>query len=320
MLPSVPASSRALAALFAAVLLAALAAPSLGAAAAGGIALEQEGDRAFESRASGTSSAWALDGPIESAVSAYTAALEQRPDDLGLRVKLLRALFFQAEYVSQAEDRRKELYSRGTDLFEESFALLARHVGVRSLRGVRGESLRGRLGQIDEAGPLYFWGAMHWGLWAESFGKIAAIRQGVLKKVRELGEGAVVLAPTYESYGPLRIVGRLHHLTPKIPVYSGWVDRRHAVRMLQQSADAEPLEPLNRTFLAHALWELAGNHGAALDLLWSVVGSTPRASHQVEDLRAIEGARDLIRLVESDARKHGARASSRVQRSTPAGR
>ncbi|MEM1246518.1 MAG: hypothetical protein AAGK22_09100 [Acidobacteriota bacterium] len=275
----------------------ALCAPSSAAAAAGAASLfEANGDRAFAERSR-------LSARGLQAIAAYEEAVSAEPTNLTLRVKLLRALFFQAEYATDRLEERKELYERGRTLFEESYQLLANFAGRDTLRGLKVENLPSVVGHFDDAGPLYFWGAMHWGLWAESFGKVAAVRQGVIKKVRELSQGALLLAPTYEGYGPVRVLGRLHHLTPKVPILTGWVNRREAVDLLRRAVSAAPDEPLNPTFLAHALWQLSNDHRGALRLLREVIQRRPRTSHELEDRKAIDGAHELIARIESDAAK-----------------
>ena len=271
-----------------------------------GTAAEEQGDQAFAQRARGGAGS-ADQQVVDDAIEAYERALEQDEANLSLRVKLLHALFFKAEYASQGLEEQKVLYARGRDLFEKSYELLANKAGRDTLRGVPVKQLGSLIGRFDEAGPLYFWGAMHWGLWAESFGKVAAVRQGVIKKVRELSEGALALAPQYENYGPFRVLGRLHHLTPKIPILTGWVDRKRAVLLLRRSVDSAPDEPLNQTFLAHALWQLTGDHRGALEILRGVIVRRPRDTHKVEDRKAIDGARELIARVEQDAARRKVR-------------
>ena len=253
---------------------------------------ELAGDRAF-ARRGGTEHVGESGAAVSLAVAAYSSALKDEPANLAVRVKLLHSLFFKAEYVDSPGPTRRATYDQGREVFERGFQLISEQVG-RNLKSLDADVLPTLLKDIADAGPFYFWGAMHWGLWAESVGKTTAVRNGVLGKVRLLSEGAAALSPSYESYGPLRVLGRLHHLTPRIPLFTGWVDRHEAVRLLQRSSDLAPDEPLNKTFLAHVLWQVENRDDQALELLREVVRQGPRSDHRAEDLRAIEGARELI--------------------------
>ena len=263
------------------------------------------GDLAFERRAEVLAGSWANPNLIREANEAYSRALEMRTSDLEVRVKLLHTLFFEAEYALISENRRKDLYQRGTRLFEAGYTDLALRVGRKTLDGVDARSLVALLEDVDEAGALYFWGAMHWGLWAESFGKLAAVRRGVARKVKELGEAASALDPLYEQGGALRILGRLHHLTPKIPLITGWIDRTRALDLLQRSLELGPEDPLNRAFLAQAIWDLEHDSRRAISLLREVVDQAPRTQQLVEDRRAIAAARDLLNRLMSTGSRAG---------------
>ncbi len=264
--------------------------------------LVRSGDEAFERRAENPEGAWASPDRIRQANAAYSQALDIRQDDLEVRVKLLHTLFFEAEYALVSVERRKALYERGTQLFETGYEHLALRVGRKSLNGIHASALPSLLRDVDQAGALFFWGAMHWGLWAESFGKIAAVRRGAARKVLELGEAASILDPHYEQAGALRILGRLHHLTPRIPLITGWIDRGRALELLQRSFELGPDNPLNRAFLAQAVWELERDSRRAILLLQEVVDQAPRTQQLVEDRRAIAAARVLLkRLVGASA-------------------
>lgn len=264
--------------------------------------LEARGDAAFARRAAGGTAVWAARAPIAEAVDAYRRAVAADPDDLGLRIKLLEAVFFEAEYARRDEGERKAMFERGRELFEESFELLARRAGRRSLRGVDADRLPELLADVPEAGALYFWGSVHWGLWAQYFGKLQAVRKGVAKKIRELGEGALALDPDVEEAGPLRLLGRLHHLTPKIVFITGWIDRDRVVPLLSRAVERAPRDPLNRVFLAEAVWELEGDPARARRMMEEVAEWPARPERLLEDRRAIGEAQDLLRRLNEHLR------------------
>ena len=257
------------------------------------------GDAAWDRRAEGARNGKPAPGPIADAVAAYRSALEHEPNDLAIRLKLLRALFFQGEYAVSNRPEGKAIFEEGARIFDQGLLVLADRVGrseltVRKMERLSQKELLALFAEEEHAGPLYFWGAVHWGLWGEYFGKLPAVRKGVAGKIRRLGEAATVLAPDYENGGGHRIIGRLHTLSPRVPLITGWIDRRVAVSRLEQAVEIAPSDPLNRVFLADALLQFRPDRRQeALDLLQGVLSQKPRPELQVEDAQAIEDAREV---------------------------
>ena len=259
------------------------------------------GDRAFARRAQGASEVRAAPGPIGEAVAAYRAAVVRSPWDFGIRVKLLRALFFQGEYAAPDPKAKKAAFEEGRRVFSAGLELLEQRTGQKRLDRVKPERLPGLIGSIEQIGAFYFMGALHWGLWGENFGTMASVRKGVAKKIRNLGEAAIVLDPEYESGGAYRLVGRLHAVAPRIPIFTGWVNRNHAIAMLEKAYSTDPSDPLNKVFLAEALIEFRpGQKRRALDLLTLAADSSPRPGLLIEDTSAIAEAREALERVLKD--------------------
>jgi tetratricopeptide (TPR) repeat protein len=255
------------------------------------------GDTAYTRRAEGAQGNVAQSGPIVEAVEAYAAAVELAPDRLDLRVRLLRALFFQGQYATSDVETKKLLFERGRLQFEESAELLSRRNGVEHGGDeVAVEALVLGLAREPDAGPLHYWGAVHWGVWGELFGNLAAVKKGVAKKVRDHGEVARQLAPDYDSGAPYRLLGRLHAVAPRVPIFTGWIDRELGLRYLEKALELGPDEPLHRAFLAEALLDHgpASAHERAMALLESAASAEPRAELAVEDAQAIADARKSL--------------------------
>ena len=71
---------------------------------------EERGDEACRRRAAGFLDEGAPRAePIETAVAAYEEALESSPDDLGLTLKLIDALYFQGYYVIDDKKTRRRI-------------------------------------------------------------------------------------------------------------------------------------------------------------------------------------------------------------------
>ena len=119
------------------------------------------------------------------------------------RVRLLRALSFQGDYASADVAVKKEIFERGRSLFEESLQLLTRSL-ESPLPSEPPEAIAEAVAHLPEAGPLFYWGAVHWGQWGKLFGPLEAIRKGVAKRLRDGGEVARLLVPDYEEGAPFR--------------------------------------------------------------------------------------------------------------------
>lgn len=261
--------------------------------------LLRQADEAFERRARDADGIWAQAEPIASAIAGYREALELAPDDVSTRTKLMHAIFFQAEYHFRDPARRKAAFDRGCEVFEDGLERLSRDVGTDLYQAETSELPR-LLRDRPEAGPFFFWGALHWGLWGQYFGKMAGLRAGVAKKIRILGEAAMALSPEFENGGGHRLVGRLHALAPRVPLITGWVRRDRGVELLEEAYRLAPNDPLNRLFLGQVLLEFRKERtDEALALIRSAAQMKPRPDKQLEDVKAIADAEEALDALES---------------------
>jgi len=241
---------------------------------------------------------------VEVAVAAWRQAVSLDPDHPGLRARLLQALHFQGEYLIEGEDARRQHFAAARELAEEGFERLARRLGGPEAlddleAGERADALR-RL--VDGTGwtaadlaALHLQGAIVWGKWAERVGAFKAAREGVAGELRTLAGTALELDETCADAGPRRFLGRLHSEAPRIPFFTGWVDRAEAVRHLERAVELAPEEPQNLLFLAEVLVEhRPGRRDEARDLLRGLAVREPRPDQLLEDTRALERARKLL--------------------------
>lgn len=254
------------------------------------------GDAAWERRAEGHDGGHAAAGPIGEAVAAYEEAARQRPEDLEARWKLLRALWFEGDFSASTDEAKRDVFDRGRKLGEESIDLLAKRVGGRDkLSKMEPAAVGKALAGIPEAAPIFFFTAVHWGLWGEAFGRFAAARQGVAGKVRDDSRIVIALDERYEKAAGHRVLGRLHARAPSIPFITGWIDRDTAVSELRKACELFPDEPYNRLFLAEALLDhFPKARAEALDLLRGILAATPEPDRAVEWARARQQAQELI--------------------------
>ena len=289
MVPALPSPARAT--LHAFALAVGLAAAAVPARAAGADESLARGDAAWQRRAEGAQGGRAAAGPIGAAVAAYEEALRAAPQSLEAHWKLLRALWFQGDYVASDNAAKQRVFGRGREVSDAAMAVLARRVGREKLEAARAADRAAALRAIPEAPPLLLWSAANWGLWGEAFGKLAAARQGVGSKIRDWAETLILLDERFENGGGHRVLGRLHSEAPKVPFVTGWVDRDRALAELEKAIAIAPQDLSNRLYLAEALLD---HHPArrerAIAVLRELAAATPRDDERVEDAATIAAA------------------------------
>jgi tetratricopeptide (TPR) repeat protein len=235
-------------------------------------------------------------GQIDSAIAAYEQALRAEPANLDAAWKLLRALHFKGEYVARSTEEKQKVFARGRDVAEAALDRMAQRAGGRKkLDDLSPQAAAKALAGIPQARPIHLWAAVHWGLWGDSFGRIAAARQGVGDHIRRSAEILLALDETYEDAAGHRILGRLHTLAPKVPLVTGWVDRAKAVSELRRAVALAPDNFLNHLYLAEALLEHAPDKkDEAREILRRLAARRPSAGRLVEDERALADARALL--------------------------
>jgi tetratricopeptide (TPR) repeat protein len=230
--------------------------PATLAAQADATAAITAGDAAYARRAEGHQGPKAQPGPINEAIADFERAVKEQPDRLEGAWKLLRALHFKGEFVARTNDEKQKIFARGKEVSEAAIDRLAKRVGGRAkLDAMTPAQAAKALAEVPEAKPVYLWAAVHWGLWGDVFGRLAAARQGVGDRVRAYSEILIALDERYEDAGGHRVLGRLHTLAPKVPFVTGWVDRDKAVSELRRAVALGPDNLDNHLFLAEALFD-----------------------------------------------------------------
>jgi tetratricopeptide (TPR) repeat protein len=260
------------------------------------------GDAAWARRAEGHVGAHASPGPIGEAIAAYEQARKEQPERLEIYWKLLRAQHYRGEFVAITREQKQDVFGPARTVAEAGLDRLARKAGGRErLDAMAPATAAKALAGIPEAAPLHLWAGIHWGLWGDNFGRLAAARQGVGERVRRYSEVVIAIDERYEFAGGHRLLGRLHTLAPKVPFLTGWVDRGKAVAELRRAVALAPEYPLNAVFLADALLQYRSGEAAevatARRLLRQVVerpAGTERPWGVVEDEDAVAQARALL--------------------------
>jgi tetratricopeptide (TPR) repeat protein len=259
------------------------------------------GDAAWARRAEGHQGERAASGPIDQAIAAYERAVKEQPDRLEAYWKLLRALHYKGDFAVQTREGKQQAFGRGREVFEAALGQIARRTGRHTAQkpaqmdALPPQQVAALVKGIPEATAVYLWGAIHWGLWGDSYGRLAAARQGVGDKIRRYGEIALALDERYDRAGARRLLGRLHTLAPKIPFITGWVDRDEAVAHLRRAVALAPEDPFNQVYLADALLQHHPDKAAeAKEILRRVLQKKPDPERVVEDERALAESRRLL--------------------------
>jgi tetratricopeptide (TPR) repeat protein len=254
------------------------------------------GDESYRQRAEGHRGRRAQPQPIQQAIAAYTEALDTDPESLEARWKLLRALYFQGEFVLDDDVARLALFEKGREIADVGRQQIERQYGLTedSLE-MKPEQVAEAIGPDSLAAEIYFWSATHWGLWGRYRGKIAAAKQGVATKIRKFAEIVILLDETVQNAGGHRILGRLNAEAPKIPLFTGWIDRDTAIAELRRALELAPDDLLTQLFLAEALLEFRPERKEeARAILEAITASDPSVTFLVEDTKTIEDARRVL--------------------------
>lgn len=253
------------------------------------------GDAAYERRADGQVEGRAAASPIDQAVKAFEEATALAPDRVDLQWRLLRALYYEADFASRDSDQERDRYRVGAELAETYFAKLNTRLD-RTATEIRPselvEAVEGAGLKREDIARISFWTAVHWGGWAREAGLLGAVLEGVAEKMRAYTEMAVALDAGLERGGPLRLLSRMHGTLPQVPLLTGWVDRERALPLVDRAIKVLSTDVGNRYLLALTLLEQAPERRAeAQRLLEEVASSSPRDDLVIEDLLVIEAAK-----------------------------
>lgn len=223
------------------------------------------GDAAWERRAEGRRGTVAASGPVDEAIAAYERAVVAEPRNLEARWKLLRALRFSGAYVAQTPDQKKAVYSRARAAGDDALKIVESILNPRrlSLESSDADRVAAALRRTPGAAELFVWDATSWGEWALVYGKMAAVRQGAADRIRRSATLAMLIDPSAERGGGARVLGRLHHQTPRVPFITGWASDTEAIRFLREALQQDPSDRLTKVFLAEALIDGGGAKGRA---------------------------------------------------------
>jgi hypothetical protein len=256
-------------------------------------------DAAWERRAEGSDGLGrASREPIAEAILAYEAAVAEEPHALRPRWKLVRALYFAVDLAAVQPTEADARLDRATREADAGLDLLAARLGVSgSLDSFDPELLASSLAPAEraDAAGIFFWSAVVWGAWGQRNGAVDAVRSGIAGRLYQGAIAAAALDPRVEEGGAHRLLARIHAQVPRIPFFSGFVDRSRAVPAAEEALALAPESLVNRYMLALTLLDVAPDRRAeAVRLLEDAASAEPRPEQLVEDLATREAARERL--------------------------
>ncbi len=258
-----------------------------------------EADRLWAERGAGATGGGTSPSRIDPVIAACRRAIEVDPDSLEPKWRLMRAFYFKGEYTTRDPEEKKRIFDEGRRIGDDALALLRKKVAAATGRPAEKEgpvALAPAAKAIPGAAPTFLWAGVDLGKWALLYGKVAAARKGVAAKIRDDAEAVILIDPAYDDGAGYRLLGRLHHQTPRIPFITGWASRSEALKNLKLALEAGPGNFYNRLYWAEALWDYEpSRRDEARKVLEALVGAPPSAGYVVEDLRVKEEAREHLR-------------------------
>lgn len=262
-------------------------------------------DALWARRAEGQLDAKARPEPVRTAITIYEDVIAADPQNLEAYWKLLRALWFSADFATEDAAQERRTYEQAQDVSERAFAALAERVGGSdALEELSPEELRARLPAADhhDAAELYFWHAVNLGAWSRIAGLLEAVRKGVANRLHEATLRSIALDPDVEQGGAIRLLSRLHSELPRVPLLSGWVDHTKALPLAERALAEHPQHPGNAYLLGLVILSNAPERrGEGLVLIDGTARLEPRSDQLVEDLAIQIDARELLEVEQSSA-------------------
>ena len=148
----------------------------------------------------------------------------------------------------------------------------------------------------------HFWAAIAWGLWGMSHSYFASGTKGVAARIRDHALKVISLDEEFADAGGLRLLGRLQTATPKVPLFTGWIDRAEGLSLLDRAYSLSNRDPRNALFLAEAILKyLPEQRVRAVGLVREVSARSPDPDYLVEQTETLTEARRLLAELEGDS-------------------
>ncbi|MDG2304013.1 MAG: class I SAM-dependent methyltransferase [Candidatus Binatia bacterium] len=270
-----------------------------------------QADAAYDRRGSDVDSdRRAAPGPIARAIGLYERVLTERPLDLEVRWRLLRALYFAGDHSSESREERKDRLEHAREVGRIGMDQLAAELGDGThLEDLEPDEIEASVpaGRRQQVAAIYYWTAVSWGALSQLTGTLSAIGDGVANRLYDFTKVVITLDPGYELGGAHRLRSYLHATVPSIPFISGWIETDLAVSESEKALAFDAEDRGNRVIYGVALLETRDEaREEALSILRDIAALEPREETRSEDLsiRALA----LEKVGEDPSSPYGARS------------
>jgi tetratricopeptide (TPR) repeat protein len=226
----------------------------------------------YDRRGEGASGLVAAPGPIDSAITAFSAASAHAEDEKDAAVWLLKSYYYKGTFVYTKVDDQKAVFEK------------AQKIAAQALK------------KFPADASVNYWSAVVWGRFGEVYGILRAAREGVADRIKQYLEQALRTDDHYDDGAAYALLGRVHFKAPKIPLILTWPSKELAERNIRTSLEMAPGVPARRLFLAELLIERKRLDEARKELA-VLTNLAPRPAALIEDRNDIDkGRRHLAEI------------------------
>ena len=228
-----------------------------------------EGIEFYQNRQEGSNGTLASAENINKAIEHFLKAINKSESEKDAALYLLKSYYYKSEFAIKDKEEKKQIFNKGKTLGEE---YIEKHPDSPEFR---------------------YWYLVNLGSWAQVYGILTAAREGVSDLMRIHSEKIIELDPEYRNGGGYFMLGAVHYKSPYIPFLLSWPDNDEAIKYLQLAVETGKAEMKQKNYLAQAI-NKDGQHEKARKLLIEVIITEPDPANLVEELDAIEEARQLL--------------------------
>ena len=207
---------------------------------------------------------------IDKAISNYRRALNDNRNSEEAAVGLMQSYYFKIAFTQLTKEQARELTQQSVNLSEE---------------------LEKR---FPTSGPIHYWSASLWSIWADNHGLIKSCYEGVADRIKTHSEKVVQYSPSYRSSGGHRLLGLVHYYAPRIPLVLNWSSKVFSEDCLTKAVNHSPEHPGNLMSLAK-LYRKQGKDYQAYQLLQKILETPPRQDLVMEDKKIINTAQEMLK-------------------------
>ena len=132
-------------------------------------------------------------------------------------------------------------------------------------------------------------------------GNFASARRGVAGKIRYHTRLLIKIDRKFADAGGMRILGRMHTVAPRVPFFTGWINRKRGIELLREAHKISKNDPRNALFLAEAIIKYQPENAAeARSLLKEAAAFSPDPDYLIEQSLTIDTAKKVLAELDKD--------------------